>query len=297
MTIRSLLPVCLALAWLLPISPVLAADAPQKPIRVLLIDGQNNHAWKSTTPVLKQALDAAGVFAVTISTTPAKGASADEWGKWKPDFSQADVVLSNYNGELWPVGVQDAFVQYVKDGGGFVCVHAANNSFPEWLEYNRMIGLGGWGGRNQKSGPYLFVKDGQVVRDPSAGPGGSHGAQHEFTVVSLNAQHPITAGMPPKWLHTKDELYDSLRGPAESVEVLAYAYSDKSKKNEPMILTVAYGKGRVFHTPMGHADYSMQCVGFQSVLQRGTEWAATGKVSIPWPAAFPTEAATLSITK
>ena len=93
--------------------------------------------------------------------------------------------------------------------------------------------------------------------------------------------------MPTRWLHAKDELYDSLRGPAENVEVLAYAFSDKSKKNEPMIMTLSYGKGRVFHTPMGHADYSMKCAGFQSVILRGTEWAATGKVTIPLPKDFP----------
>ena len=95
--------------------------------------------------------------------------------------------------------------------------------------------------------------------------------------------------MPIKWLHSKDELYDSLRGPAKNVNVLATAFSDKSKKHEPMIMTIKYGKGRVFHTPMGHADYSMKCVGFQDVLRRGTEWAATGKVSIKLSKNFPSE--------
>ena len=93
--------------------------------------------------------------------------------------------------------------------------------------------------------------------------------------------------MPIKWLHSKDELYDSLRGPAENVEVLATAYSEKSKRHEPMIMTIKFGKGRVFHTPMGHADYSMKCIGFQDVLRRGTEWAATGEVSLGLSKNFP----------
>lgn len=158
-----------------------------------------------------------------------------------------------------------------------------------------MIGLGGWGGRDQKHGPFLYIKDGKLMRDPGPGPGGSHGAQHEFNVVAHQPEHPIVKGMPASWKHAKDELYDSLRGPAENVEVLAYAHSDKSGKNEPMVMTIAYGKGRVFHTPMGHADYSMRCVGFHSVLQRGTEWAATGEVTITLPEMFPTEDAVLPV--
>ena len=101
-------------------------------------------------------------------------------------------------------------------------------------------------------------------------------------------------GMPTEWLHAKDELYDQLRGPAKSMQILATAESTVTGRNEPMIFTIGYGKGRVFHTPMGHAEYSVECVGFITTLLRGTEWAATGKVTIPIPADFPSAEKTSS---
>ena len=93
----------------------------------------------------------------------------------------------------------------------------------------------------------------------------------------------LKEGMPAEWLHNTDELYDNMRGPIENVHLLATAYSKGTNVHEPMIWTVRYGKGRVFHTPMGHDVNAMRCVGFQATLQRGTEWAATGQVTQPLP--------------
>ncbi len=272
---------------------VLSSCAPllhaKQKFKALIIDGQNNHGvWPQTSQMMKKYLEETELFSVAIATTAKTGTD----DSFHPEFKNFDVVISNYNGAAWPEATQQSFIEYLKTGGGFVVVHAANNSFGAWKEYNVAIGLGGWGGRNEKSGPYVYFDDqGKLVRDKSAGKGGHHGAQHPFLVTTRNSKHPITKGMPGQWLHEKDELYDMLRGPAENMTVLATAFASKERggtgRHEPMIFTIDYGQGRVFHTPMGHGIDSQQCVGFITTLQRGAEWAASGKVTQKIPSDFP----------
>lgn len=272
--------------------PLVAADR----ISVLLLDGQNNHNWKETTPILKKHLESAGLFEIDVATSPSKGS---DLSGFKPKFSNYDVIVSNYNGDMWSEATRKSFEDYMKSGGGFVSVHAADNSFRGWKAYNEMIGLGGWGGRNETDGPYVRYWQDKIIRDVSPGSGGSHGKQHEFVLQTRVTDHPITKGLPDKWMHTQDELYDRLRGPGENMTILATAFSDKSTNgsgfDEPLLMVLDYGSGRVFHTAMGHYKPAINGVGFITTLQRGTEWAATGKVTVPVPEDFPT--ATKSSTR
>jgi uncharacterized protein len=267
----------------------LAFSAQAVPIKALIVDGQNNHDWKGTTPVLKKILEETQLFAVDVATTPGPKKDMSGFG---PKFSDYQVVVLNYTGDSWPKEAQTAFVKFVREGGGVVVFHAANNAFPEWKEFNEMIAVGGWGGRNEKTGPYLRLRDRTWSPVQAPGPGGSHGAQHDFVMETQSPDHPVMKGLPPKWVHLKDELYDRLRGPAQNVTVLASAFSAKEKggsgENEPLLMAISFGQGRIFHDGLGHGPEAMKCVGFIVTLQRGTEWAATGKVTQKIPEDFPT---------
>ena len=269
-----------------------SALAATGPIQVMLLDGESGgpyHNWKLTTPILKKELEETGLFKVTVVTAPS---SKGDFSGFHPEFEKYQVVVSNLDSQTWPEDLRKQLEEYVSKGGGVVTVHAADNAFPAWPAYNEMIGIGGWRGRTEKDGPMWYFKDGKLISDPSPGHAGSHGMRRPFQMTAREPGHPILKGLPAVWMHAPDELYATLRGPGKNMTVLATSHSDPKNAgtdhDEPMLMVLNYGKGRIFHTVLGHDATGLSCVGFITTFQRGTEWAATGKVTQKVPAGFPT---------
>nr|WP_299381111.1 ThuA domain-containing protein [Allomuricauda sp.] len=260
--------------------------------KALVITGQNNHYWQGSSVVIQDLLNNSGMFSATRIVTPAKG---EDMSGFNPDFSQYDLICLDYNGDSWPESTKENFVDFVKKGGGLVVFHASDNSWPEWEEFNRMIGVGGWGQRTEKHGPIMYWEDGKIKKDKSPGKGGRHGKQDEYVVHTRMPEHPIMKGLPASWLHTKDELYHSLRGPAKRMQVLATASQPKDRggsgRQEPVLMAIKYGKGRIFHSVLGHVgkkhNNTILCAGFVTTYLRGAEWAVSGKVTQKISSDFP----------
>ncbi len=314
------LPPKLLIVLLIGLSPFFAcrAQAQEKsdtPIRVMLLTGQSNkyHNWQSSSTAIHRHLLAANIFSVDLVVSPAGGESMEGFA---PNWSAYDVVVLDYEGAEWPADTKAAFVDYMKNGGGLVTIHATDNSFPQWPEFNQMIGVGGWGGagfhspplsgppeiqqsRNEEWGPRVYWDHCHMVRDTSPG-GAWHPAAHEWLLTVRDPDHPVTNGLPEVWLQGKDELYCGLRGPAKNLSLLATGFANPdlqgaSPHNEPILMAIAYGKGRVFHSTLGHVGphedsnvKALNNVSFIVTLQRGTEWAATGAVTQAVPEDFPT---------
>jgi glycosyltransferase len=272
-------------------------------IKTLIVTGQNSHRWEVSHVAIEQILENSGLFTVNVAVSPRAG---ENMSRFKPDFASYQLIVLDYNGDRWPEETEQSFLNFVEKGGGVVIYHAANNAFRHWKEYNQIIGFGGWENRNETDGPYIYLKEGELVYDNSPGRGGSHGSRHEFVLHCGNPDHPVTKDLPAAWRHAQDELYDRMRGPGIIKDVLFWAYSDPatggSGRDEIAIFTVNYGNARIFHTTLGHAgntidnNTAMQCAGFQVTLLRGAEWAATGKVTQQAPIDFPT-AAHISLRK
>jgi type 1 glutamine amidotransferase len=236
-------------------------------IKVLIITGDHGHKWKETTPFLKELLTRAGMQ-VAVTETPAKDLTADNLTKY-------DVLLLNYkdtkNGgpdTRWSEENKKAFADAVRGGKGLVVYHHASSAFVGGSEFDKefeRIIAGGW--RKQ----------------------GNHGKMHEFTVAVRDAGHPITKGMPAEFRHGRDELYQNSVMLPDS-KVLVTAHSEKgidpknTGKDEAIVWVARYGKGRVVENVLGHDVEAMKGQGFQTLIIRCVEWAATGEVRSEVPA-------------
>jgi type 1 glutamine amidotransferase len=217
------------------------------------------------------------------------------WDTWKPPFAEQDVVIQTCNdiggGPSWPVAVRQALTDYVTKGGGLYVFHSANNAFVGWSEYEAMVGLL-WRTKDQGTA-ITIADDGSLMRIPSGtGLGTGHGKRFDC-VVHQHGHHPIHAGFPAAWRAADMEVYYYARGPAENVEVLAFASEPKTKMSWPIEWTVTYGSGRVFVSTYGHVwkgdtqPVAMRCAAMQTIMIRAVQWLAGKPVTYPIPADFP----------
>ena len=231
-------------------------------INVLILSGKNNHKWQLTTPVIQNILVGSGRFNVTVTNNPEK-LNPKELNKY-------DVIISNWNtwpdvtGQRWNPKLEKVFLDFIAGGKGFVNIHAGSSTLQDWSEFQQIAG-GTW----------------------EKGITG-HGPIHTFKVNIDDENHPVMKGL--KGFYIKDELWNNTKF-HPSIKILSSAYSTPAKKgtgkNEPIIVTTEYGKGRGFYSVLGHNKATMQNTAWQTIILRGTEWAATGKVTIPiqgpWP--------------
>jgi type 1 glutamine amidotransferase len=287
----------LLFSWLLLHAIAHAQKAPAKPITVLIIDGFSNHDWKQTSNLTKRILEETKRFKVSISTAPP---TMDDpaWASWNPRFEAYDVVIQNTNNIKdttlrWPRRIEEQLEKYVSKGGGLYILHSANNAFPHWKEYDRMIGLG-W--RSRETGFALEIDtNNNILRiPPGEGKSTNHGDRFD-AVIRILKRHPINKDLPEQWKTSSMELYRYARGPAENITLLSCAYDSISNKTWPVEWVVNYGKGNVYNSSMGHLwkgetyPNTYRCIGFQTTMIRVAEWLATGKVTYPVPANFPTK--------
>lgn len=243
----------------LPTQPVLA-EGPE--LKVLILSGANNHDWRKTTPAIKATLEESGRFSVDVEENVVG---------LKPDsFAPYSVILSNFNtfgknapkGE-WSEETKKAFLDHIAKGNGLVIVHAGSSVFYDWPEFQKLA-CGTWGKET------------------------SHGKIHPNQVTFTDADSPITHGLRPFWI--RDEFWHDVSVTPDA-KALASVTPDPafkgSGKPENIIFSTTTGDGRGYAIFLGHDAMAMRNPAWRTLLQRGTEWAATGKVTIPpaenWP--------------
>ncbi len=227
-------------------------DGASEKLSILILTGSNNHNWEETTAVLDSSLKKCGLFSVDVTTQP------DTLNF--EDLKKYDALLNNWNSwpennVRWPAEAEQGLLRFVKEGGGLVFFHSSTSAFYSWPEF-KQISTAAW------------------IMDSTW-----HGPVSQVKVMVIDQEHPITKGL------TDFDILDELwidAGKNESFKVLGTAVNTEEDSGEqPAIFVSSYGKGRIFHTILGHDEMAVSNAGFQTLMLRAVEWASTGQVSIP----------------
>ncbi|MFR9602341.1 MAG: ThuA domain-containing protein [Rikenellaceae bacterium] len=264
-----------------------AFSAAAKTTKALIITGQHRtHNWAVSHLILQDILEGDG-YDVDIAVSPKEG---EDMSGFNPNFKKYDLVVMDYNGDMWCEEMQEGFIKYVQAAkGGLFLYHAANTIFTDWEEYNKMTALGAFGGRGEQTkGFYTTWKDGQMVKYEGSGVVGHHGKRHDFDMVCRNPNHPaVDPTLPQITRQVNDEIYDQAKGPANIKDVLYTAYSETETggtgREEILIFTVDYGKARIYHSMIGHVcdsrdeSTAMHTDMFVKSTLAGARWASGRK--------------------
>lgn len=258
-------------------------------LHVLIITGRHSyeHDWRGTSNMLVKMLEATGRFEVRV-IEEFRGASAET-------LKPYDALIVNYVGRWnysdkdevrWGAQAEKAFFDYARGGGGVVMYHSSLvMGDPSWPELEKMLGG--------------TMRAAQSRRSP---PGG-------FQMHVVNRMDPITEGMREYiWTFDDDMLTNLKWDPSVKVNVLVSGFDDPGSyapkfagpkyppqfyspaklremggmgKENPLVWTTQFGKGRIYCVSVGHGPDTLQYGGVTSLITRGTEWAASGKVTVP----------------
>lgn len=218
-----------------------------KKLRVIVITGGHGYDRKTFPEAFKAADD----MDVKIHDTNKKGSSAifDDIGDWPYDV----IVLYNFRQKI-DDKQQANFLALLERGVGLVSVHHAIAAYPEWREYEKIIGA-----------TYVLkaqVRDG--VKYPR--PKWKHGVDMEIHVE--DSSHPITKGLADFTIH--DETYKDWVYHEGNTLLLS---TDNKLSNKQIGWTRRYDKARVFFTQLGHGREAYKDKTFQAIIARGIRWA------------------------
>ncbi len=246
---RHLVALALSLAALSPASALAQKKNPDGTPVLLLSGGQRqHHGYREQAYALSKTLEDTGRYRVTI-VEDAAILETPALAKYGLVILTADRRDDEFK---FTVPQQKALLDYVQAGHGFVSIHGADNGAKDWLpEWRPMLG-----------GVFSHV-----------GLPDSKTKKGTFTVKVADTRHAITRGVSDFPL--VDELYYHIQMEPGVEPLLTIDYDGGTW---PVAWTRTYGKGRVFHTPLGHRDFGpnkpdpLQDPNLARVLLQGIDW-------------------------